>query len=251
MNASRKIILIIVIIVVAVWIVSILKSSSGKPGNDTVTISDDTVIFSEKIQDYVIENIGQPIEGFNAEIYLQTFPGLFQADFDGVETLEGKYKYKNGELAFERNNSQIISSAEEAISEAGHQTLFENVRGRLDINLSADEVVNNIVAEGLGKIIGTIFIGPTCGGPLKTPSDPECSDKPIQGEFSVKNTMGNVEFTRFVTDEEGNFSVTLPTGEYYITWADPVGIPAEQGHLVNIESGKTIEVDITFDTGIR
>lgn len=55
--------------------------------------ADEAAEFTENIQSFVIENIGQPIEGFSAPIYLQAFPGLLEADFDGVETLEGKYAY--------------------------------------------------------------------------------------------------------------------------------------------------------------
>ncbi|MEK7179086.1 MAG: hypothetical protein AAB727_02410, partial [Patescibacteria group bacterium] len=118
--------------------------------------------FTEKIQSYVVENIGQPIEGFSADIYLRAFPGLLEADFDRVKTREGVYAYTNSELEFVRTRNDISSSAEEAISKEGHQILFENIRGRLGLNLSVDEIINGITAQGLGKITGAILFGPTC-----------------------------------------------------------------------------------------
>ena len=205
--------------------------------------------FTGVIQGFVIKNFGQPIEGFSAPIYLNAFPGLLKADFDRVKTGGGKYVYENGELIFKRTKAQPISTAEEAISKEGHQTLFENVRGRLGSDLLVDEIIKSITAQGLGKITGAILFGPTCPV-LRDLPDSECTDKPIFGDFIVQNAMGTVEFTRFGTQQDGSFSVTLPAGEYYITWAEPKG-PGIQGRLVNVVAGETIEVAIAFDTGIR
>lgn len=209
----------------------------------------DSAEFASKIQSFVIENIGRPIEGFSAPVYLQAFPGLLEADFDGVETFEGTYVYSNGKLEFTRKQTRYISSAGEAISEKGHQTLFNNVRGRLGNNLSVNELIKGITAQGIGRVSGTILLGPTCPV-LRDPPDPECADKPIFDEFIVQNAMGSVEFTRFSTAADGNFSVPLPAGEYYITWAESKG-PGIQGYLVNVRAGETSEYTITFDTGIR
>jgi len=214
--------------------------------------------FTESMQNFVIENFGHPIEGFNAGIYLNAFPGLFEADFNDVETLEGLYVYKNDSLHFvERGRfGWQKTSVAEMITARGHETLFENVQGRLGINLSADEVVNGIIVQGLGKVIGTILLAPTCpvmNPPDGGPPDQVCSDKPIFGEFIVQNAMGSVEFTRFGTARDGSFEVTLPAGEYYILWAEPHGLPGPgaQGQLVNVIAGETSEYTITLDTGIR
>ncbi|MEK7596390.1 MAG: hypothetical protein AAB564_02500 [Patescibacteria group bacterium] len=222
-----------------------LQNSQEEP-----EILGEAALFIEKIQNYVVGNIGQPIEGFNADIYLRAFPGLFEADFDRVETGEGKYVYTNGKLEFVRAQTKYGTSAEEAISKKGHQTFFENVRGRLGINLSVDEIMNGIVAQGLGKVTGTILLGPTCPV-LRDPPDPECADKPIFGDFIVQNAMGDVEFARFSTQRNGTFTVTLPAGEYYITWTEPLGLSGAQGRLVNVVAGETTEITITFDIGIR
>ncbi|PIP73972.1 MAG: hypothetical protein COW88_00145 [Candidatus Lloydbacteria bacterium CG22_combo_CG10-13_8_21_14_all_47_15] len=242
---------VVVIVGFVLGIYSFLRGLENSPKfDDTKITSPEVAEFSEKIQNYVVENIGQPIEGFNADIYLRAFPGLFEADFDGVETWEGEYAYANGELTFERTKAQPITSAEDAISKKGHQMLFENVQGRLGINLSVDEVVDGIIAQGLGKVTGTILFGPTCPV-VKDPPDPQCADKPLFGEFIVQNAMGSTEFARFGTQRDGSFEVTLPAGEYYITWAEPRGLPGAQGQLVNVTAGETSEYTITFDTGIR
>ncbi|PIR70303.1 MAG: hypothetical protein COU46_02190 [Candidatus Niyogibacteria bacterium CG10_big_fil_rev_8_21_14_0_10_42_19] len=242
---------VVVIIGFVLGVYGFLRGLENPPKfDDTKITSPEAAEFSEKIQNYVVENIGQPIEGFNADIYLRAFPGLFEADFDGVETWEGEYAYANGKLTFERTKAQPITSAEEAISKEGHQTLFENAHGRLGIKLSVDEVVYGIIAQGLGKVTGTILLGPTCPV-VKDPPDLKCADKPIFGEFIVQNVMGSVEFTRFGTARDGSFEVTLPVGEYYITWAESQGLPGAQGQLVNVIAGETSEYTIIFDTGIR
>lgn len=248
-KAYKIFILIFMIAVGAVWAGSILMRSAEEPP-ETPEISQNTSEFTEKIQSFVVENFGHPIEGFSAPIYLQAFPGFLEADFDGVETLEGSYVYEMGKLNFERGVTGYISSAEEMITNKGHETLFNNIRGRLGNNLSVDELITGITAQGIGRVSGTILLGPTCPV-LRYPPDPECADKPIFGDFIVQNAMGNVEFARFSTQRDGSFSVSLPAGEYYITWAEPKGLPGIQGHLVNVRAGETSEYTITFDTGIR
>ena len=120
--------------------------------------------FAQKIQKYVIENIGQPIEGFNASLYLQAFPGLTEADFDGVETREGKYVYADGALAFTRPQTGRASTAEEAITERGHRLLFEALRRRIGNDLSVDEIITRITNDAgtplvsVGDILGAMKV---------------------------------------------------------------------------------------------
>jgi len=47
-------------------------------------------------------NLLKPIEDFSASVYLRAFPGLLEADFDGVEIMEGIYAHENDKLNFER-----------------------------------------------------------------------------------------------------------------------------------------------------
>lgn len=106
--------------------------------------SKDSAEFASKIQNFVVRNIGQPIEGFNAEIYLRAFPGLTEEDFNGVETSEGKYVYSDGELNFTRRSVTHRSSAEQAITKRGHETLFNNARARLGGDLFVDDIISRI-----------------------------------------------------------------------------------------------------------
>lgn len=161
-------------------------------------------------------------------------------------------RIKNGELNFERVKFGWIigrSSAGDVIVEKGHETLLNNIRVRLGNNFSVDEIVKGITAQEIGRVSGMILLGPIC--PVtKEPPEPKCADKPIFGEFIVQNVMGNIEFTRFSTQRDGSFLVSLPAGEYSITWAEPKSLGV-YGHLINVQAGETSEYTITFDTGIR
>lgn len=249
MKKSYKIfILIFVVTVVAVLAGSILMRSSQEP-REMPEISQDTAEFTEKIQSFAIENIGQPIEGFNADIYLWAFPGLVGADFDGVETREGIYSYRNGKLVFKRTRSQQISSAEEMILERGHETMLRNLRARLGGGLSVDAIIGKIVAQGLGTVRGMIFRGPICPV-VKDPPEEECADQPVFGTFIVKDIAGINEIARFSTERNGSFSLQLPADEYSIESETPLGLGI-QSHRIEVQANKTSEYTITFDTGIR
>lgn len=214
-------------------------------------IAGDPVEFTSKIQSFVIQNIGQPIEGFSAEIYLQAFHGLTEQDFNEVETIEGEYIYSNGKLTFTRKQTKYISSAEHAIMGKGHATLLNNLRARLGKDFSVDEIVSQMTLgqDNVSGIRGTIFLGPTCPV-VKDPPDEACADKPVFGTFIVKDTAGIKEYARFGTDANGKFLVYLTPGEYSIESEKPLG-SGMQAHLVEIKLGEISEYEITFDTGIQ
>ena len=157
-----------------------------------------------------MENIGQPIEGFSADIYLQAFPGLLEVDFNRVKTREGAYAYADGKLGFVRTRNDVSTSAEEAISKEGHQTLFENIRGRLGVHLSVDEIINGIAAQGSGKITGTILLDQRVPSYATRPTQSVPTSR-YSSDFIVQNVRV-VLSSRFSTQRDGSFSVTLPAG---------------------------------------
>lgn len=142
---------------------------------ETPEISQDAAELMKKIQSFVIENFGQPIDsGFTAPMYLRALPGLLESDFDRVETSEGKYEYSGGKLAFTKTPTGRYSTFDEAILEKGYKTLLSNIRGRLGPKLSVDELIKGITAQGIGRVSGTILLGPTCPV-VKDPPEEECA----------------------------------------------------------------------------
>ena len=100
--------------------------------------NDYSVFFSEELQRAGVERVGQPIEGFNAFIYLEAFPGFEESDFDGVKTLEGIYMIEGGEFKYVRTADNPVTSAEETISEEGYKTLLQNFSKRVGVSVEAD-----------------------------------------------------------------------------------------------------------------
>ena len=104
--------------------------------------------FQQQLTERGVADIGQPIEGFNANLLMAAFPGFKLRDFDMVQTLEGHYELKeDGVLEFVRDQSQPISSAERAISDTGYQTLLQNVAQRLGVPADTDESVDALIDE--------------------------------------------------------------------------------------------------------
>jgi hypothetical protein len=144
---------------------AVFAFSNGLPGAGKIErATPESAEFTHKMQQYVIENLGQPIEGFDAALYLQAFPGLTEADFDGVETMEGAYVYADGALTFMRTQTGRTSSAEEAITERGHATLFAALRKRLGNILSVEKIIARITDDAgtplvsEGDILGAMTV---------------------------------------------------------------------------------------------
>ena len=230
----------------AVWF---LNRDATPPEFHDGVATEESAEFTNKIQSFAVENIGQPIEGFDAEIYLRAFPGLMEADFNRVKTFEGEYIYSDGKLDFTSKQGKYISSAGQAVLEKGHETLLSNLRIRLGTDLNVEEIVSRIIAQGIGRVSGTIFRGPICPV-LKDPPDEECADQPVFGTFIVKDVAGINEVARFSTQRNGSFMIPLPAGEYSIESATPLG-PGTQVHRIEVRVNETSEYTITFDTGIR
>ena len=249
-NMKKTIIWVLIIAVSVVLATSIVIRSLDKPQEINDSVSVEVLQFTDRLQSFVLKNFGQPIDsGFTAPMYLRAFPSLREADFDGVETSEGKYTYSDGELIFIRARTNPITTYDEAILEKGHETLLSNLRSRLGNDLNVEEIVVKIITQGVGTVSGTILRGPICPV-VKDPPDEECADQPVFGDFIVKDVSGISEVARFSTQRNGSFTVSLPAGEYSIESVTPLGLGI-QAHLIEVRANKTSEYTITFDTGIR
>jgi len=104
------------------------------------------VYFSERLVALGVEDIGQPIEGFDANLLMLAFPGILPSDFDGVQALEGSYRYANGSLTFARTHAQPTSSAERTVAAEGYATLHTQLSRRLGIPAQDTGDVDRIIA---------------------------------------------------------------------------------------------------------
>jgi hypothetical protein len=137
------VIIAFVLLLIAVGISAMGEVSIESPNND---IPEGAVeVFTTKTRNKVIAELGQPIEGFEPFMFLEVYPGLEESDFDGVDAFIGVYRFKNGELTHEMDNTQPFHSAATAISDEGMATLLDNVSSRLGISIETGSDVAEII----------------------------------------------------------------------------------------------------------
>ncbi|OGF83346.1 hypothetical protein A3B18_02050 [Candidatus Giovannonibacteria bacterium RIFCSPLOWO2_01_FULL_46_13] len=143
----KKILIAVIILVIAG--AGYYAYTQGWLAGSAGTVSDrNAKYFMDEVVRLGVADVGQPIEGFDYTILTMAFPGLLPDDFNGVATVEGRYEFSGNTLTFVRNPSNMISSAERAVSEEGYKKLLENLSARLKIEArnkaGTDEIINKI-----------------------------------------------------------------------------------------------------------
>ena len=147
----RKILVPFIILVVALaGSYYLYFTAPDADAQDTSAIIDrDTVelqeYFNEKLNEGVIDRIGQPIEGFVPFMFMQAFSGLVPNDFDGADALLGKYKIIEKELAFVMDEGGPIHSAAEVVSEEGMKTVFANIQRRTNVLITTTDELDGLL----------------------------------------------------------------------------------------------------------
>lgn len=101
-------------------------------------------------------------------------------------------------------------------------------------------------------ITGSVLLGPTC--PVeRIPPDPQCADRPYQGDFVVTPSGGVQVIAKFSSGADGKFKIALKPGEYIIRQSDTTKIlpRCPDTGTIKVEEGKFANADISCDTGIR
>lgn len=241
----KKILYIAIVLVVIGAAVVLFKNYSSDDaqvdeGGETPTAL--ISYFQERMVTLGIEDIGHPIEGFDANLLMLAFPGLTANDFAGVEAFEGHYEVIDGEMSFVRDAAQPISSAERTVAEEGYETLLENISARLNVVATSTDAIDAlIVALNTGERIETrIDEGGSALGVRVIPHEVlEDSRCPIdvnciqEGTVRVRATL-----------ESG-----LGTANQVFTLNEPITTEAETVTLVQVspfpESGSGIE-DVAY-----
>lgn len=149
MNRTLKNISLILLAVVMVG--TLLYAFTREVTGPVVAVPDNSALseyFRERLTSLGVEDIGQPIEGFDANLLIMAFPGILPADFNGVETLEGRYAVgSDNEITFVRGEGQPISSAERAISAEGYATLLDNLSARLQLSVADETSIDELIRQ--------------------------------------------------------------------------------------------------------
>ncbi len=104
-------------------------------------------------------------------------------------------------------------------------------------------------------ITGTVKTRPTCPvsrPPIEGYPAMDCSDKPYPFAEFIVSTAGIYpkEVARFTTNNNGQYAVSLPPGNYTIESAVKVGIVV-QIQSVTVKANQVTKFDFVLDTGIR
>ncbi len=102
---------------------------------------------------------------------------------------------------------------------------------------------------GRAGLQGMVTAGPTC--PVERVGAPPCV-APLAATIVVKTAAG-VEVTRFRSAADGTFRVDLAPGTYTLVGIspNPSGLPRPIPVTATVISGQYVQVNVTFDTGIR
>lgn len=116
---------------------------------------------------------------------------------------------------------------------------------------TASEIATS-TTKGQGTLKGQMTIGPVC--PVETINNP-C--KPTPEMYAAAKVfvykMDKKTLVKTITpDANGRFSVSLPTGEYFIDMihqriGGTIGVPT----TITIVSGKSVTLNLNVDTGLR
>ena len=123
------------------------EPSVEQPPDEAVATTTPAAYFAERIVARGVADIGQPIEGFDAQLLMLAFPGITPADFDGTAAREGSYTFATStdELTFVRTESEAISSAERMLTEEGYAMLLANLEMRLGMRATTKVTVDALI----------------------------------------------------------------------------------------------------------
>lgn len=231
---------IIGLVLLALVILLVVWSSGEKPVDNQAPLA---AYFQERMTTLGVEDIGQPIEGFDANLLIMAFPGLIPADFSNVETIEGYYMVEGDQITLVRGEGQPITSAERMVSQEGYGTLLANVSARLNMLAVTEADVNAIIeivntAETLETKIGQ---GASAFGvkvtPLEVLEDSRCPANAncvqmgrIRVRATIESAMG-ISTNTFEIDT----AITTEGEEVTLTRVEPAsqaGVRIEAGEYV-------------------
>jgi hypothetical protein len=114
---------------------------------------------------------------------------------------------------------------------------------------SCGETAPGSDAEELGTISGTVLLGPMC--PVQTEASP-CPDEPLAGTKVRVLTAEGHELASALSDENGGFAIEVEAGTFTLE-AVVADDPARSAQAVpvTVVAGRTVEVTVPVDSGIR
>ena len=101
-----------------------------------------------------------------------------------------------------------------------------------------------------GVLHGKVLLGPIC--PVeRIPPDPACAPKPYKTRINVRYVKNGALYKSATTDSSGRFTLSLNPGTYLLRAASGSTYPRCSDFTVRVIAGRTQNVIINCDTGIR
>ena len=104
---------------------------------------------------------------------------------------------------------------------------------------------------GYGKVHGQVLLGPTC--PVeRIPPDPACAPKPYKTKIQIFTTNVTARpYKIVVTDTAGKFNFSIKSGSYVLHAKGGSLYPRCTDLRIKVLAGKTLNVKMACDSGIR
>lgn len=208
---------LVVILVVLMYTRQYVDREGTNLAEGSISDSESEVqtIFREQLTQRAVERVGQPIEGFDAALLMDAYPGLLPIDFNAVSAHGGLYVYDDDELVFVRDTDMPTTSAERTLTKEAYAILLENLTARTGVaTTNAQEVLELIdsiaVVEEIRAMIGK---GVTIAGvtliPQEVVEDSRCP-------AHVNCIWAGIVRVRTILEGAGG------TSEYVLTLGEPV-----------------------------
>lgn len=148
----------------------------------------------------------------------------------------------------------------------GHLVFFDTPQGQTEVHTDRSGRTFRIApnpavpspgalpGSGSGKDIemsgirGQVTIGPSCPGPVS--ANEPCTDQPYQATITIFNERGE-QVNQVQTRSDGIFTVMLPPGTYILHPETSGAYPRAEDLEVVVGARQIIEVQITYDSGMR
>ena len=99
-------------------------------------------------------------------------------------------------------------------------------------------------------VTGQVLAGPTCPVERISP-DPRCAPRPVSGAVLLFTDSFGREAGQAVSDDDGQFTISLPAGRYTLKPQRVVGLLGTAPPQEVTVTSAGAQVRVTYDTGIR
>ena len=145
MKLATRIALVVIVVGGLFLILRPRPNENPNPSLDFLLTDELVTYFVDQLEEPVIEEVGQPIEGFTPVMLTSYYPELKLEDFAGAEALQGRYVYSSGRLEFVFEEEAIPHSAADTLTSQGMKTVLSNLGKRYDMVIDTEPEIDSLI----------------------------------------------------------------------------------------------------------